>query len=132
MMIPTYPDLTGKIALVTGGSRGIGRATCRLLAANRAKVVVSGRDQAAIAAVVSEIQAEGGGAIGVAADCTDASAIDELREHVERELGPVELLAVLGSAKVCLDHDRDGIRNARHTHDDETGEHDGGGEPPPW
>src|ERR1700694_1169310 len=93
MMIPTYPDLTGKIALVTAGSRGIGRAPCRLLAANRAKVVVSGRDQAAIATVVSEIQAEGGAAIGVAADCTDAPPFDELREHVEHELGPVELLA---------------------------------------
>ena len=63
-MIPLYPDLADKIAVVTGGSRGIGRATCRLLAANRAKVVVSGRDQAAITAVVSEIQAGGGRAIG--------------------------------------------------------------------
>jgi 3-oxoacyl-[acyl-carrier protein] reductase len=100
MVIPTYPDLTGKIALVTGGSGGIGRATCRLLAANRAKVVVSGRDQAAIATVASEIQAEGGAAIGVAADCTDASAIDRLRERVEQELGPVELLAAFAGGGI--------------------------------
>ncbi len=99
-MIPTYPDLAGKIALVPGGSRGIGRATCRLLATNGVKVVVSGRDQAAIAAVVSEIQAEGGGAIGVSADCTDASAIDALRERVEHELVPVELLAAFAGGGI--------------------------------
>ena len=49
---PTYPDLAGKVAVVTGGSRGIGAATCRLLAQNGAKVMVSGRDEAAINSVV--------------------------------------------------------------------------------
>jgi 3-oxoacyl-[acyl-carrier protein] reductase len=100
IVIPNYPDLANKIAVVTGGSRGIGRATCRLLATNRAKVAVSGRDEAAIAAVVSEIQAEGGHAIGVAADCTDASALERLRERVERELGPVELLAAFAGGGI--------------------------------
>ena len=46
--IPTYPDLTGKVAVVTGGSGGIGAATCRLLAANGVKVAVNGRDEAKI------------------------------------------------------------------------------------
>ena len=46
--IPTYPDLAGKVAVVTGSSRGIGAATCRLLAANGARVVVNGRDPAAL------------------------------------------------------------------------------------
>ena len=53
---PTYPDLVNKVAVVTGGSRGIGAATCRLLAQNGAKVTVGGRDEAAINSVVQEIQ----------------------------------------------------------------------------
>ena len=46
--LPSYPDLAGKVEFVPAGSGGIGAATCRLLAANGAKVVVSGRDQAKI------------------------------------------------------------------------------------
>jgi 3-oxoacyl-[acyl-carrier protein] reductase len=90
---PTYPDLAGKVAVVTGGSRGIGAATCRLLAANGVKVVVNGRDEAAIDAMVSTIRSNGGQAIGVAADCTDFAAIERMRQQVERELGPVDVLA---------------------------------------
>jgi 3-oxoacyl-[acyl-carrier protein] reductase len=93
MMIPTYPDLAGKVALVTGGSRGIGAATCRLLAANHAKVVVNGRDPEAIDAVVADIRSTGASAIGVAADCTNFSAIEQLRARAEQEFGPVDFLA---------------------------------------
>jgi len=95
--IPTYPDLVGKIAVVTGGSGGIGAATCRLLAANGAKVAVNGRDEAAIDAVVGEIGSDGGQAIGVAADVTDFAAIERMRQQVEQELGPVEVLAVFAA-----------------------------------
>src|SRR5215210_3509015 len=56
---PTYPDLAGKVAVVTGGSGGIGAATCRLLAANGAKVVVNGRDEAKIGPVVDAILSAG-------------------------------------------------------------------------
>jgi NAD(P)-dependent dehydrogenase (short-subunit alcohol dehydrogenase family) len=48
---PTYADLANKVAVVTGGSRGIGAVTCRLLAENGAKVTVGGRDEAAINSV---------------------------------------------------------------------------------
>ena len=72
---PIYPDLAGKVAVVTGGSGGIGAATCRLLAANGAKVAVNGRDPARIDTVVDAIRDEGGGAIGVAGDCTDPAAV---------------------------------------------------------
>jgi len=92
--IPTYPDLAGKVAVVTGGSGGIGAATCRMLAANGAKVVVNGRDETRIDAVVGEILADGGQAIGVAADVTDFAAIERMRGWVEQELGLVEVLAV--------------------------------------
>jgi 3-oxoacyl-[acyl-carrier protein] reductase len=100
MMIPTYPDLAGKVALVTGGSRGIGAATCRLLAANHAKVVVNGRDSSAIDAVVSDIRSKGGFAIGVAADCTDFSAIEQLRVRTEQEIGPVDFLAAFAGGGI--------------------------------
>jgi 3-oxoacyl-[acyl-carrier protein] reductase len=90
--IPTYPDLAGKVAVVTGGSRGIGAATARLLAANKARVAINGRDEAAIEAVVAGIRSEGGEAIGVAADVTDLAAVEDMRERVERELGPAEVL----------------------------------------
>jgi 3-oxoacyl-[acyl-carrier protein] reductase len=91
--VPIYPDLAGKIAVVTGGSGGIGAATCRLLAANGARVVVNGRDQARIQAVVDAIGAGGGEAIGVTGDCTDPAAVERLRQQVEQDLGPAEVLA---------------------------------------
>jgi 3-oxoacyl-[acyl-carrier protein] reductase len=91
--VPIYPDLAGKIAVVTGGSGGIGAATCRLLAANGARVVVNGRDQARIQAVVDAIHASGGEAIGVTGDCTDLAAVERLRQQVEQDLGPAEVLA---------------------------------------
>ena len=81
------------IAVVTGGSGGIGAATCRLLAANGARVAVNGRDRARIEAVVDAIRDGGGEAIGVAGDCTDPAAVGRMREAVEEELGPAEVLA---------------------------------------
>jgi 3-oxoacyl-[acyl-carrier protein] reductase len=90
---PTYPDLAGKVAVVTGGSGGIGAATCRLLAANGAKVAVNGRDEAKIGAVVDTIRSTGGEALGVAADCTDLAAVERMREQTEVELGPVGIVA---------------------------------------
>jgi short chain dehydrogenase len=91
--LPTYPDLAGKVAVVTGGSGGIGSATCRLLAASGARVAVNGRDQARLDTVVEAIHAAGGTAIGVAADCTDLAAVERLRQQVEQDLGPAEVLA---------------------------------------
>src|SRR5258706_14847600 len=88
-----YSDLANKIAVVTGASRGIGAATARSLATNGAKVVVNGRDATAIDAMVADIQSKGGRAIGIAADCTDFSAVEHLRGRVEQELGPVDILA---------------------------------------
>jgi 3-oxoacyl-[acyl-carrier protein] reductase len=90
---PVYPDLAGKVVVVTGGSGGIGAATCRLLAANGAKVAVNGRNPARIQAVVDAIRQGGGQAVGVAADCTDPAAVQQLRQDVEQQLGPAEVLA---------------------------------------
>jgi 3-oxoacyl-[acyl-carrier protein] reductase len=91
--LPVYPDLAGKVAVVTGGSAGIGAATCRLLAANGARVAVNGRDRTRLQAMVDAIREGGGQAVGVDGDCTDPAAVERLRQVVERELGPAEVLA---------------------------------------
>ena len=96
--VPTYPDLAGKVAVVTGGSGGIGAATCRLLATNGMKVAVHGRDEAKIDAVVDGIGSKGGRAIGVSAEVTDFAATERMRERVEEELGPVEVLAAFAAS----------------------------------
>jgi 3-oxoacyl-[acyl-carrier protein] reductase len=97
---PIYPDLAGKVAVVTGGSRGLGAAACRALASNGVKVAVNGRDTSAIDAVVREIADAGGEAMPAPADCTDASALTQMRIAVEHQLGPVyALLAFAGGGR---------------------------------
>jgi len=91
--IGSYPDLAGKVAVVTGGSRGIGAATAAAFAANGSAVAVIGRDEAALAAVSASIAARGGRAIWVAADCTVPSDLAELAETVAARLGPPDILA---------------------------------------
>jgi 3-oxoacyl-[acyl-carrier protein] reductase len=89
----SYPDLAGKVAIVTGGSRGIGAATAAALAANGASVAVVGRDEAAMAAVTAGISERGGRAIWAAADCTVPGDLDRMAATVAGELGPPDILA---------------------------------------
>jgi 3-oxoacyl-[acyl-carrier protein] reductase len=91
-LTPQYPDLSGKVTLVTGGSKGIVAATVRALAANGARVAVNGRDAAALNAIVAEILDAGAEAIAVPADVCHAEQIETMRERVEAELGQVEVL----------------------------------------
>jgi 3-oxoacyl-[acyl-carrier protein] reductase len=90
--VPTYPDLAGKVAAVTGGSRGIGAATCRMLAANGVAVAVNGRSEDAIEAIVDELRAAGARATGFAGDCRSAADMERFRAHTETELGPADIL----------------------------------------
>ncbi|MFY9913763.1 MAG: SDR family NAD(P)-dependent oxidoreductase [Nocardioidaceae bacterium] len=85
--------LADRVAMVTGGSRGIGAATAVRLAAYGALVGVGGRDGTAIDEVVGRIRAGGGNAIAVPADATDPEALEHACEALEREFGSVELLA---------------------------------------
>lgn len=81
------------MALVTGGSRGIGAATCLALGANGVKVAVNGRDETAIASAVDAVREAGGEAIGISADASRWDGVTAMRERVEAELGPVDILA---------------------------------------
>jgi 3-oxoacyl-[acyl-carrier protein] reductase len=99
-MKQSYSDLSGAVVVVTGGSRGIGAATCREFAANGAKVAVVGRDQAAVDSVVERIRADRGNALGATADCTNFAAVEEMRLRVEHELGPVEILAAFAGGGI--------------------------------
>ena len=86
-------DLNGRVALVSGGSRGIGAAICTSLAASGATVAVNyRRDAAAAAAVVATIEAQGGRARAFAADLGDPEQCAALVAAVEAEFGAVEIL----------------------------------------
>lgn len=82
-------DLSGKNALVTGSTRGIGRAIAQALAAAGARVAVVGRDQAKADEVATAI---GGGACGFACDLADAAAAGALVDRVASALGSVDIL----------------------------------------
>jgi 3-oxoacyl-[acyl-carrier protein] reductase len=74
----------GSVAVVTGGSRGIGAGIAFALAERGAKVVVTGRDRAALDGVVHSIHEAGGTALAVPADLTDEAAVLRLRTETER------------------------------------------------
>src|SRR5215211_3135613 len=106
-------DLTGKTALVTGGSRGIGRALCLGLAKAGAAVAVNyhlppvaefGRDNLADAReVVGAIEAEGGRAIPVAGDVADKADVERMIREVVDRLGGLDVL--VNNAGICPFHD---------------------------
>lgn len=84
--------LEGKVAIVTGAGRGIGRATAKLLAAQGAKVAVLSLTPANVDAVVADIEAAGGTALGIALDVSDADAIKPAIDTVVATWGRVDIL----------------------------------------
>ncbi len=84
--------LDNKVALVTGSSRGIGAGIARLFARQGAKVVVHGRDTAALAAVRGDIERAGGKAMQVVADVTRFAEIEAMRRQIEQTFGPIDIL----------------------------------------
>jgi 3-oxoacyl-[acyl-carrier protein] reductase len=82
-------DLTGKTAVVTGSTRGIGRAVAQALADSGARVAIVGRDRERAVAVAAEV---GNGAAGFACDVADTSAVSALIADVEKEFGGIDIL----------------------------------------
>ncbi len=87
------PDLTSRVALVTGGARGIGRAIALALADAGANVAVNYRERADNARAVAEaIRAAGRRAIAIGADVSDSAAVTHMVNQIATELGPVDVL----------------------------------------
>ncbi len=85
-------DLSGKTALVTGASSGLGRHFATLLAANGARVALASRRVERLKEVRAEIEAAGGSAMVVALDVTDRASIDAALHAAEAEAGPIDIL----------------------------------------
>jgi 3-oxoacyl-[acyl-carrier protein] reductase len=93
-------ELTGQVALVTGGSRGIGRSICERLAADGARVAVVARDEARANDVAKQLQ--GDGHRGYACNVADSAAVDALVKQVEADFGSIDIL--VNNAGVTADN----------------------------
>ncbi len=96
---PRYPDLDGKVAVVTGASRGIGRATALALTGNGAAVALIARDRQALAAVAGEIETDGGRAVPVPADCTVEDELQRAAQTIAAQLGPPDIVAAFAGGQ---------------------------------
>ena len=84
--------IQGKVALVTGGSRGLGKVAALSLAREGVNVAICGRTQSTLDGTVAELEALGVRAQGVVADVTDVDAMPPLAQAVVDGLGPIDIL----------------------------------------
>ena len=91
-MVATEPDVTDQVAVVTGGTRGIGRAITRTLAVAGANVVPVSRTPADVEDAAETVRKHGSETVAVPTDVTDRDAVCDLFETVEDELGELDIL----------------------------------------
>lgn len=96
----SYDNLSGRTAVITGAASGMGEATARLLASHGARVALLARRADRLETLVAKIEGEGGVALAVPVDVTDAVSVAAAADRVHAELGPVDL--VVNSAGVML------------------------------
>jgi len=106
--------IKGRVALVTGGARSLGKADCVALAAEGCKVIVLDLNAEGAAATASEIEAQGGVARGYEVDITDRTQLGAVVQKAESEVGPVDIcvnnagiIYTLGQLKDMADADWD-------------------------
>ena len=92
MMLPMKPDLSGKVAVVTGGAGVLCAEFCRALAACGAKVAILNRTLSKAEKLADEIKAAGGEALAVQVDVTSAESVQAAHETVLKTYGPCDIL----------------------------------------
>ena len=85
-------ELEDRVAVVTGGSTGIGRATARELAREGARVAICARTEPDLEEAAREIRSEGGEVVAVTADVSSREDVERLASRAREELGPVDVL----------------------------------------
>jgi NAD(P)-dependent dehydrogenase (short-subunit alcohol dehydrogenase family) len=85
-------DLKGKVALVTGGSRGLGLVLARELAREGARVAICARDEAELARARADLERSGAEVVAIPCDVTERDAVDAMLEQVRVRLGPIDIL----------------------------------------
>lgn len=85
-------SLQGKVAVVTGGSRGIGAAIARKLALMAAKVIIAGRTERELNSTASAIQGEGGSCEGIVCDVSDLGSVEQFARAVLANSGRIDIL----------------------------------------
>ena len=85
-------DLTGRTALITGSSSGIGHALAAGLAGAGARVVLNGRDPRKLEQATEKLRADGAAVVGAPFDVTDGAAVGRAVARIEAEIGPLDIL----------------------------------------
>ncbi len=87
-----FVSLSGTVAVVTGGGRGIGQAIVTKLAAMEATVILTGRDEARVQQVARDLEGRGHRSEGIGCDVTDLASVEALGERLRKTYGRVDIL----------------------------------------